>query len=92
MNTLRTLSLIALATAALALPAQAYWNAFDEENIDGRHPQSIVDALADKGIKVERLEEVNDLVLAFVIEEDGSTSLQYFDPDQGYAQVRNGAR
>ncbi len=92
MTTLRTLRRVATTavTGVSALPAQGYWNAFEAENIVDRHPQSIVDARADKGVKVERLEEVNDLVLAFVVEEDGRTSLSYFDPNQGYAQVQTG--
>jgi hypothetical protein len=87
MNIFHTLVLGATATVALALPAQGYWDAFQQDNIVDRHPQVIVDALAARGIKVERLEEVNDLVLAFVVEDDGSTSLKYFDPRQNYRQV-----
>lgn len=77
---------------AASLPATAYWNPQEEPFIEGRHPKVIVDALAAQGIKVERLEERNELVLAFVREDDGGTSIQFFDPDNSYRRVFHGGR
>lgn len=92
MTPFRTLGLIAAATVALALPAYAYWNAFEADDIHDRHAQNIVDELQGRGIKVERLEEWSEFVIAFVVNEDGSTSFQYFDPDNGLKQVHSTAR
>lgn len=93
MNMFRTFGLLAAATFALALPAQAYWDAWQADDLHGHNAVTVVDTIETaEGVQVERLEEWGELIVATVVEQDGSVQFRYFDPRKNLTRVNMTAR
>ena len=78
MKTYTTASVIALAAmlGLSTLPASA-----SDSTVHGYWEFSLESALSDRGVDATRVEEWGGLIRAFVRSPDGSTSMQFFDPD-----------
>lgn len=78
-----TLIALATATALLGAAAPAMAGAFGDGDSDSRQfvSEIILAGLHDQGINARSVEEWGDLVRAYVIQADGTETMQLFTPD-----------
>ena len=79
----RTIALLAAAAtsiALLALPAQAEQSSTGTSTKIFDHEEAVVmGSLTSRGLDVSGVEEWGGLIRAFVVDVDGSTTMQFFD-------------
>jgi hypothetical protein len=81
MKTFTTASVVAFA-AILGLSTMPSSASGDSDRTIHSHWEfSLENALRDRGVATARVEEWGSLIRAFVQNPDGSTSMQFFDPD-----------
>ncbi len=79
-RTIALLAAVATSIALLALPAQAEQSSTDNNTKIFNHEEAaVLGALTSRGLDVSGVEEWGGLIRAFVVDADGSTTMQFFD-------------
>jgi len=79
-----TLIALATATALLGAAAPAMAGAFGDGDADSRQfvSEIILNGLHDKGVNATSVEEWGNLVRAYVVQADGTETMEFFTPVQ----------
>ena len=80
MKTFTIAAFVALA-GLTALPAMANDNGIDTNTINGQSEFAVESALRDRGVAVSSVETWGNFIRAWVPNETGGTSMQFFDRD-----------